>query len=193
MQPSLVLSVEEEELGITAGLQDRVIQIYEGLVYMDFAKEQVQLRCGLEHGIYESLDPTLLPPIYVAYSGDLGEPTEVFHNDIRGRYQRGDKVVVSAMQRCADLAVAAREAILDQEPDRLHELIDENFNVRRSIYQLPPGQVRMVEVARSVGASAKFAGSGGAIVGTYKDRQGLTTLREKLYAIGCHVITPKEN
>ena len=193
VQPSLVLSVEEEELGITAGLQDRVIQIYEGLVYMDFAKEQVQLRCGLEHGIYESLDPTLLPPIYVAYSGDLGEPTEVFHNDIRGRYQRGDKVVVSAMQRCADLAVAAREAILDQEPDRLHELIDENFNVRRSIYQLPPGQVRMVEVARSVGASAKFAGSGGAIVGTYKDRQGLTTLREKLYAIGCHVITPKEN
>ena len=37
VQPSLVLSVETEELGIAAGLQDRVIQCYEGLVYMDFA------------------------------------------------------------------------------------------------------------------------------------------------------------
>src|SRR4029450_9317901 len=38
-EPGFVLSVEREELGITAGLQDRVIQVYEGLVSMDFAKE----------------------------------------------------------------------------------------------------------------------------------------------------------
>lgn len=31
--PSLILRVEEE-LGITAGLQDRVVQVYGGLVYM---------------------------------------------------------------------------------------------------------------------------------------------------------------
>ena len=35
-QPSFVLSIERDELGIAAGLQDRVIQVYEGLVYMDF-------------------------------------------------------------------------------------------------------------------------------------------------------------
>ena len=32
----------EEELGITAGLQDRVIQVYGGLVYMDFDKGSTQ-------------------------------------------------------------------------------------------------------------------------------------------------------
>src|SRR5205823_7175352 len=32
VQPSLALAVETEELGITAGLQDRVAQVYEGLV-----------------------------------------------------------------------------------------------------------------------------------------------------------------
>ena len=32
----------EEELGITAGLQDRVVQVYGGLVYMDFARESTQ-------------------------------------------------------------------------------------------------------------------------------------------------------
>ena len=36
IQPMFVLLVEQEELGITVGLQDRVIQVYEGLVYMDF-------------------------------------------------------------------------------------------------------------------------------------------------------------
>src|SRR5207248_8262986 len=39
VQPSLALSVETEELGITAGLQDRVVQVYEGLDYLDLSKE----------------------------------------------------------------------------------------------------------------------------------------------------------
>jgi glucuronokinase len=52
--PSLVLSVENEELGIPAGLQDRVIQSYEGLVFMDFNRASIE---KLGHGIYEELDP----------------------------------------------------------------------------------------------------------------------------------------
>jgi glucuronokinase len=51
-QPSFVLSVEEE-LGINAGLQDRVMQIYEGCVYMNFDKEMLLsnnhgMKCFLE-------------------------------------------------------------------------------------------------------------------------------------------------
>jgi prepilin-type processing-associated H-X9-DG protein len=38
MMANLVLSVEKDELGIAAGLQDRVAQVYQGLVYMDFDK-----------------------------------------------------------------------------------------------------------------------------------------------------------
>ncbi len=40
-RPGLVLRAEEE-LGITAGLQDRVVQVYGGVVYMDFAKGLMQ-------------------------------------------------------------------------------------------------------------------------------------------------------
>src|SRR5207302_7079442 len=78
---NLILSVENKELGIPAGLQDRVIQVYEGLVYMDFDKALMERQA---HGRYEELDPHLLPPVYVAYRTDLAEGTEVFHNDIRG-------------------------------------------------------------------------------------------------------------
>ena len=42
VQPSLALSVEREELGIAAGLQDRVVQAYQGLVFMDFSRELME-------------------------------------------------------------------------------------------------------------------------------------------------------
>ena len=41
-QPTFVLAVEKEELRIAGGLQDRVIQVYEGLVYMDFDKARAR-------------------------------------------------------------------------------------------------------------------------------------------------------
>lgn len=190
VQPSLVLSVESGELGIAAGLQDRVIQIYGGLVYMDFAKDHMTEQMGLQCGVYEPLDPTLLPPLYIAYSSEDSEPTEVVHNPLRARFHAGDPAVVAAMLKFAALAALARDAIVQRDTSRLSALIDENFNTRRSICQLAPKHVEMIEVARRAGASAKFAGSGGAIVGTYADDATFERLRQDLCAIGCQVIQP---
>ena len=53
IRPALILSVENDELGIPAGLQDRVIQAYEGLVYMDFSEGLMK---GQGHGDYRQLD-----------------------------------------------------------------------------------------------------------------------------------------
>jgi glucuronokinase len=190
VQPSLALSVEAEELGITAGLQDRVIQVYEGLVYMDFSPEQMYEDAGYLRGSYEPLDPALLPRLYLAYSTDASEPTEVFHNDIRGRFHRGEPAVVRAMGRCAALAAKARHALMQGDAERFGKCIDDNFEQRRSIYKLPPRQVEMVEIARQCGASAHFAGSGGAIIGTYRDEAMLQKLEQQLGHAACRVIKP---
>jgi glucuronokinase len=69
--------------------------------------------------------------------------------------------------------------------------MNENFDTRRSIYSLPRWQIEMVEAARRTGASAKFAGSGGAIVGTYEGEGMLDALRTGLAALGSRVITPQ--
>lgn len=190
VQPSLILSVENDELGITAGLQDRVIQVYEGLVYMDFGRERMQETLGVQHGIYEPLDVKLLPLLYVAYKADVSEPTEVFHNDIRSRYRQGDANVLRAMQTFASLAEQSKQALLQGDHAQLAKLMNQNFDTRRSIYQLSQGQVEMIDVARSVGASAKFAGSGGAIIGSYTDAAMLGQLEQALGAIGCRVMLP---
>src|SRR5216683_7031176 len=190
-QPTFVLLVEQEELGITVGLQDRVIQVYEGLVYMDFDASRERTADGLRCYRYEPLDPALLPPVYVAHHETLGEPTEVFHNNIRERFNRGDQAVVGAMKCFAELAASGREALIARDAERLARLIDTNFDTRRNIYQLPRWQIEMVEAARRCGASAKFAGSGGAILGTYDSEAMFATVRDRLAAIGSRTIKPQ--
>ncbi len=124
LQPSFVLAVERDDLGIAGGLQDRVIQVYEGLVYMDFDCSQERILDGYACYAYEPLDPALLPPLYLAYHASLSEPTEVFHNDIRGRFNRGE---AECGQRHAALrtnrggregCLAGRRHRHSQRPDR---------------------------------------------------------------------------
>ena len=191
VQPSLALSVETGELRINGGLQDRVVQVYEGLVFMDFAEERTQILDGMEAGRYERIDPSLLPDIYMAFSHDAGEPTEVTHAPLRARYDEGDPKIHAAMKRFAEITDEARAALLAGKHSRFHELVDENFDLRRSICDLSPSHVRMIEAARSAGASAKFAGSGGAIVGTFTDQTQYAALEQNLTAIGCEVFQPQ--
>ena len=190
VQPSLALSVETEELGIAAGLQDRVIQVYGGVVFMDFSKQRMRSLRGMSCGVYERLDPALLPPLYLAYNTAVGEPTEVVHNNLRHRFQQAEPAVVEAMQGFAELTDRAREAILAGDSARLGQLIDANFDLRRSICRISSGQVEMVERARNAGATAKFAGSGGTIIGTYPDEATFQRLVADLEPIRCAVIRP---
>jgi len=189
-QPTFVLQVEQGELFITAGLQDRVIQVYEGVVYMDFDRGQERIVDGLPTYLYERLDPAALPPLYLAYHDALSEPTEVFHNNIRERFNQGDAKVVGAMRHFAGLAACGREALRAGDRERFAALVDENFDTRRGIYNLPPWQVDMVETARSCGASAKFAGSGGAIIGTYDGEAMFGEIDRRLTAIQSRTIKP---
>ncbi len=186
--PSLVLSVENDELGIPAGLQDRVIQAYEGVVFMDFNRASVE---KLGYGIYEELNPALLPNVYVAYTTRLSEGTEVFHNDIRGRWNRGEREIVSAMYQWANLAQRVRDMLHEGRGREIGPLLNENFDLRRRLYKLSQGNIDMVEAARDCGASAKFTGSGGAIVGTYEDEAMFEKLKAALEPMSVAVIKPQ--
>jgi glucuronokinase len=80
--------------------------------------------------------------------------------------------------------------LFDKKPEQLGGLLDRNFDLRRSICQLPNEHILMVETARSCGCSAKFAGSGGAIVGTYPDNETFIRLQTELKKIGCNTVKP---
>ena len=187
--PGLILGVELDELAIGAGLQDRVIQVYEGVVYMDF-DEQVMGRCG--HGDYEPLDPAGLPPLFVVYHDHLAEGTEITHNDLRQRYDRREPAVRAGMQRFAALAAAARDLIVAGRGDRLGPLMDENFDLRARLCPISSGNLRLIEIGRCEGAAVKFAGSGGAVVGAYDGDPGrLDRLRAAYRKFGATLVVPR--
>jgi len=188
IQANLVLAAETDELHISAGLQDRVIQVYEGLVYMDFASD-IMAKQG--YGDYQELDRRLLPKLYIAYRDDFSEPTEVFHNNIRERFDRGEKDVAAAMRYWTSLADKVKLCLLNGQIEKISDLLNCNFDRRRKLYRISDDNIRMVEAARSVGASAKFTGSGGAIVGIYKDEKMFRQLRKKLKGLDIEVIKPK--
>jgi len=190
VQPSLVLSVERNELGIEGGLQDRVIQVMEGAVVMDFSKSAMENIDGFSCGRYRSLDPSSLPTLYLAWHQNSSEPTEVFHNDLRARYDANDAAVVGAMRAFADLTDKATRALDIGDNVALAMSMDSNFNLRQSICVLNPRHVEMINAARSVGASAKYAGSDGAIVGLCDSDEIFAQLERALGALGCNIIRP---
>src|SRR5712692_5464661 len=126
IQAKLVLETETMELGVPAGPQDRVIQVYEGLVYMDFAKDLMDKQ---GYGSYERLDPGLLPNVYLAFRTSLSEGTEVFHNHVRERWRQGDAEVTTAMKTWAGYAERGRTALLEHDRNTLNHLIDANFDL----------------------------------------------------------------
>jgi len=186
-QASLILAAELDELRISAGLQDRVVQVYQGLVYMDFDRELMRSR---GYGNYENLDPGLLPPLYIAYRENLAKVSGAIHDNIRERFERGEPLVTSSMRYWAKLADRFKAYLLKGQKEKITEVMNANFDRRRRIYSISPENLQMVEEARLAGASAKFTGSGGAIVGTYKDEKMFKALKSRLGKLKIKVIKP---
>lgn len=184
---NLVLSVENAELHIAAGLQDRVAQAYEMPVFMDFDRE-IMKKQG--YGLYEAFSPSLLPDLYIAYRTDLAEGSEVVHNNFRERYNMGDIQVLEAIAQWSDLTVMVKELLLSGRKNEIGPFLDRNFDIRRSVMNISDRNIQMVETARAAGASAKFTGSGGAIIGTYEGEAVFNTLTAELKKYQVEVIKP---
>jgi len=185
--PNLIMSAETEELKIPAGLQDRVAQTYGGVVHMDFDKELMERGFGR----YESLDPSLLPPLFIAYDDSATEGTEVFHTDIRERYRRGERLVIDTLNEIAEGANHFREAMEAGDNAGMSRLIDHNFDLRARFYRISDLNLRLVDTARKHGASAKLSGSGGAVVGMYPDEETYSRMEEAYGGIGAKIVRPR--
>ena len=185
--PTICLEAEKEELRINCGFQDRVIQMYNGVVFMDFEKSFVEAN---NRGRYERIDPALMPKLYVSYDAARAEESGEAHKEVKRLFEAKNADVLAAMTEFADIAQQGRDALLAGRPEKIPALVDANFNLRDRIFNVAEENRRMVMTARKSGASAKFAGSGGAIVGTYEDEAQYAALERDLAAIGCKTLKP---
>ena len=184
--PTICLRAERDELGIACGLQDRVVQMYNGLVFMDFNRELLEAE---GHGAYERIDVEV-PNLYLSYDPNRAEESGKAHSAVRKLFNERNNNVLDVMAQLADIAQKGRDAIVAGRLGDLPPLVDANFDLRESIFNISPENKRMIDVARSAGASAKFAGSGGAIVGIYEDEAQFERLSAALSSIGCRTFKP---
>ena len=187
---NIVLATERDELGIPAGLQDRVAQAYNTPVFMDFNEEYMRLY-GV--GEYREIDIPDDLPLFVAYRTDLAEGSEILHSRLRDDFEAGVPAVLAAMREWAELTERMRDALAARDFAAIPALIDRNFDLRCEVCRSSVSKLnrRMVDLARQEGCSAKFTGSGGAIIGTYEDEAMFERLREKLAKHDINVIKPE--
>lgn len=181
---NLVLKAETEKLGISAGLQDRVVQAFDKLMFMDFSKEAFRKNNG-KYGYYEELN-CKLPNLYLLYNSNPSESGKV-HSDIRSRYNSKDPSVrlpvKKAMKYFVSLTDLFRKFLLIEDYKTCMELQNENFDSRRILIgddKIGKDNLEMINLAREAGCSSKFSGSGGAVVGIYPTESAYKKLEEKV-------------
>ncbi|MCF8465269.1 MAG: hypothetical protein K9G41_10530 [Flavobacteriales bacterium] len=184
---NLAWQVETEQLHIPAGLQDRVAQAYNHPVFMDFDQGHFNAN---PYGKYEKLKGPL-KNIYIAYSDTLAEGSEKTHSNLRERFNNGETKMLEAIESWKSLTMKFRDALEAEDINTMNDCINSNFDIRNQLVTLHPKQIELVMLARKSGASAKFCGSGGAIIGMYKDQQTLTKLKQELTEAGVNILLPQ--
>jgi glucuronokinase len=136
-------------------------------------------------GIYERMDTEEIQeglkqmPFFIAYEACPSDSGKI-HSSVKSRFLNNDPVVLAAVEQWKKLTDDSKVAIKTRDVDEFRKLMDQNFNLRRELYGdacVGTSNLRMIEIARSLGCSAKFPGSGGAIVGLARTRKDFIQLR----------------
>lgn len=177
----LALEAETQELGITAGPQDRVIQAHEGLLFMDFGAAPGNRRLAIDR----------LPPLFIAWSSAPGNPSGDAHATIRRRFEAGDPEIRAAIARFPALADQAVACLESGDFDALRRLLDQSFDTRASIWPLGDADHALVKLGREHGAAVKLAGSGGGVVGVLRSEEDWPGLRDAYLDLGFQALRPR--
>jgi hypothetical protein len=160
-----VLSVETA-LGVSAGLQDRILQSVAlsdpevGAVFMDFSRNVRGQSCKFVPIDTELPEMALVLSDQPSHSGEIHEP-------IIERLIAGDKRLEKQFQHLGNQAKVARSYIQEAQWDSLGAAMTNTAEGRIEIYgeeALGPVNMALVEACRAAKCPFNFTGSGGAVV-----------------------------
>jgi glucuronokinase len=180
----LALRAEVDLLGIRAGPMDRLAQVWEGLVQMDFAEP-------FAAGSTRRLPGRLLPPLLIAYETTPKESSGKVHSPVWARWLRGDEQVRATMREYKDLVAAGSEALAAGDHERLRALVVRNFDLRARLFTIRPSDRCSIELGRALGAATKLCGSGGAVLVVPQDAAAIPALGEAYARAGYATVVPR--
>ena len=118
-RPTFVLQVETEELEINAGLMDRVVQIYEHCVFMNFEDMNNPKYEPLHIDVIQQLNRLTCFLVYLNHDRDSGK----MHNDVKQRYLNGEENVREAMKIFGEIAFKGKSIVSDFSVEKEIELV----------------------------------------------------------------------
>lgn len=183
----LAWTAENDHLGIRAGPLDRLVQSHEGLVAMDFRTPFAE---GAGSGAVERLDPALLPPLLLGWHGKPSASSGDVHAPIFARFQEGDRKVRAVMEELACNATAGRAALEARDVSAFLACVNRNFDLRSEVFDIAPADRALIELGRTLGAGAKFPGSGGAVLYACRDEAHRAKIDEACRALGHATLAP---
>ncbi|MDY7106843.1 MAG: hypothetical protein S0880_37190 [Actinomycetota bacterium] len=186
VRPTLALAAEADELGLVGAPRTSVIQVLGGVVAMDFEPDRTEAVDGLGHGRYDPVDPSGLPPLFVAHLAAAAAADDSARRELRTRWERADGSVAEIARRLSGLAAEARAAASWRDPGRLAALIDASADLAGTLTMPADLTLMMLEEARDLGIAATPVGSG-AIVGAYEDDAAFDAVRSRLGELGAEV------
>jgi len=180
---STALGAETSVLGITAGMQDRLVQAIGENLFMDFSRHPT------DHSLPTDQRFRVLGPLPgVAFVALL--PATASHSGaVHARTDTSTASFTAAMGDLARTAHDAAWAIDAHDADGLGAAMNATFDLRASCMALEPAHVAMVVAARRRGAAATYTGSGGAVTVLCSDDDAASDTAAALRRdLGCQVL-----
>ncbi len=173
----LALSIEHDDMGITAGLQDRLVQAHERPILMDFSADTTVTPVAFHPSIR----------LFMAWSDRAAASSDLTHRPLLERHRNGERAVRAAMGRLRTLAHDATTAAIAGDVEALGTTMNTTFEIRAELTDVPGPMLQLVEQARRRGAPVNSAGSGGSIVGLFSDDAHAVEIAEALVQIGAEL------
>lgn len=148
----LALSIERDDMGIVAGLQDRAVQAFEAAVLVDMVADRT---------VRVLHSPTPFDFV-VAWRPSLGMDS--------GQYHAGLAPNPAGMQELARIGRGAAAAFEAGDASALSNLMGLSAEVRRDVAPLPSGHEQLADALHRAGFVANSTGSGGAVVAVTTER-----------------------
>lgn len=149
------LMAETDELGLAAGLADRVAQVWGTTVLTD---------CRGAAPVISTVPVQGAPEVLLAWNADAAGPSDRYHGALRTRFEAGEPALVESMADLAGLADHAAYALAVGDCAAFAEAVDASLRARCALGPVPAAAMQPVEALRTAGAAVNFAGSGGALV-----------------------------
>jgi galactokinase/mevalonate kinase-like predicted kinase len=179
--------IELNYLKVVCGYQDAYMCTFGGLNNMEFRGKQFYR--SEEAELFATIEPlgeyVLKLPFVLAYTGVRHSSGEV-HRPIRERWLEGEREVVKAYERIAEIARVGKKALLLQDWPTLGDLMNENHAIQRDLGGSGAANEQLIAAALDAGAPGTKlagAGSGGTIIALWPWEE-TTPLEEALHEAG---------